>query len=70
MSNGKAWVVDCYFCGCDCLQMPRGMPVNSSYWQCRHTDLLAECDIGIHDPAMLHQMLDYQEGTSRTDMHD
>lgn len=50
--------------------MPRGVPVNSSYCNAATAGLLAVRDIGTHNPAMLHQMLDYQEGLSKVDMHD
>ena len=51
--------------------MPRGVPVATvAIGNAAAAGLLAARDIGTHNPAMLHQMLDCQEGLSRADMHD
>ena len=47
--------------------MPRGVPVATvAIGNAANAGLLAARIIGTHDPAMLQQMLDYQEGMKST----
>lgn len=54
-------------CGCHHAQMPRGVPVATvAIGNAANAGLLAARIIGSHEPAMLQQMLDYQQGMERT----
>ena len=45
------------------MQMPRGVPVATvAIGNAANAGLLAARIIGVHDPAMLQRMLDYQQG--------